>query len=651
MKERLLAGGILWLMATPSMAGQVNDVVVFGDSLSDPGNIPGLSGGVNFPPSPPYADNRFSNGPVYSERLPGLLGGRFDPSLNFAVGGALTGTANLNSNRANADPGSDLTGVVLPGIETQVDGFLAGGGRLDANDLTIVYGGANDVFVAAETAATLPADEIPAFIQSTAATAAGNIARNVGKLHNVGGEFFILPNLPDIGTTPAFTTGGADSIALGSGFSTAHNLALDQAAVGLQAQTGANIIVFDVDGIMKDIQANPARYGITNTTDACIDTPACVTGDLEAQNQFLFFDGVHPTAGVHAQFAQILATTVRAPTTLAAQGDVTLIAGEAFQRTVLDNVAPTSGTVSAEAVWGGDPVASLDTADLKGKDSHQDRRTNLFMVASATEGDRDERSGAQGYDYDLGSWTAGVRHQVNPRLLLGGALGLGTGEVEIDGGSESFDHQQVQVGLSATYLKDKSYITSLANIGYAKIRDIERQTGIDGVGTSGSTDGFVYGLGIAGGHLLSITDDIHFGPVGSFRYSAVDLDGYVEDGPLFLNQKVEDQKDIKSLVLSIGATFEAGWEISKAHDLKFRLTALVEHDFEENDRTIESSFVTSPTTLKTRIAADDQTTGRLGAGIDFGVTKGIDVGVGYETLVGFDGGDEHSINGRAIIRF
>ena len=307
MHKRLLAASALWLLVQPAFGQQVGNVVTFGDSLSDPGNIPGLSGGVNFPPGPPYAGNRFTNGPVYSELLPGLLGGAFDPSLNFAAGGALTGQDNLNSNRASVLPGSDLTGVVLPGIETQVDGFLAAGGRLDGDDLVIVYGGANDIFVAAETAATLPADQIPALVQGTATTAAANLGASVARLNAVGGAGFILPNLPDLGATPNFTAGGADSIALGTGFTRAHNLALGQAAASLQSRTGADIIVFDVNGIFADIRANPGRYGITNTTDACIDVLTCVAGDLETQNQFLFFDGVHPTAGVHAKVAEILA--------------------------------------------------------------------------------------------------------------------------------------------------------------------------------------------------------------------------------------------------------------------------------------------------------------------------------------------------------
>jgi outer membrane lipase/esterase len=586
--------------------------------------------------------------------LPGLLGGTFDPSLNFATGGALTGSTNLNSNRPSLLPGSDLTGIVLPGIETQVDGFLADGGTLDADDLVIVYGGANDVFAAADTAATLPADQIPALVQTTAANAAGNIATSVGKLASVGGGYFILPNLPDIGSIPSFTAGGADSIALGSSFTNAHNLALGQAAVGLQDQTGANVIVFDVNGILADIEANPDRYGISNTTDACIDTIACITGDTATQNTFLYFDGVHPTAGVHAQVAQILATTVRAPTTVAAQGDVTLAAASDFHRAMIESLNPVAATASVSLGAGQGAKAHLDTADLDDDDddgSDHDRPTDLFVLIDRTDGDRDERGGALGHRYDVTSLTAGVRHHVSEHFALGGAARFGAGKADIDGGLEDFNHRQAQLGLSATVGDDQSYIMGLVGIGYAEIDDIERRTGISGVVSKGSTDGFLLGAGVSAGHLIDLGHGLRLGPIGSFRYSAVDLDGYVENGPAFLNQRVERQKGIRELVASVGTSLELGWGAGETDDVRLRLRALLEHDFEKGDRTIASSFVTGPTTLATTLDARDQTTGRLGADVGFSLTGSIELGAGYETLIGSNQGGEHSVFGRAVVSF
>src|SRR5258708_5469094 len=79
-------------------AGPFNNLVVFGDSLSDVGNIAAQSF-INTP-GPYYWNGRFSNGPVYAETLATGLG---LPALNrstasggtdFAYGGAkTTGTA------------------------------------------------------------------------------------------------------------------------------------------------------------------------------------------------------------------------------------------------------------------------------------------------------------------------------------------------------------------------------------------------------------------------------------------------------------------------------------------------------------------------------------------------------------------------------
>lgn len=649
MRARLLAASAVWLLALPAAAQDVGNVVVFGDSLSDPGNIPGLSGGVNFPPSPPYVGNRFSNGPVYSELLPGRFGGTFDPSLNFATGGALTGQDNLNSNRASPDPASDLTGIVLPGIATQVQGFLDGGGQLAGDDVVIVYGGANDVFVAAENAATLPVDQIPALVQQTAATAATNLGTSVVRLNTVGGETFILPNLPDIGATPGFTVGGEDSITLGTNFTLAHNLALSQAAANLQDQTGANILVFDVNGVFDDILDNPERYGITNTTEACIDVAACVTADQETQNQFLFFDSVHPTAGVHAQVAEILATAVEGPTTIAAQGDVTLDAGEDFQRALIENLYPIDLAASRRAA-----AASLDTASDKKTGETLDRPTDFLFLVDHTEGNRDARTGAAGYRDELSSVTVGLRHRLGGLLSLGSALRVGFGETDFEGGDEDFDHNQVQLGLSAAHGHRHSYVAAFANFGYADLQNIERRTDIDGVETEGSTDGFVYGAGIAAGHLFGLDGNLRVGPEASLRYSAVDLEEYIEDGSSFLIQRVDDQDDVESLIGSIGLAVEFGLRGQRGNgigDVNLRIAGFLDHNFEDDDRTIETTLISGPTTLLTEVQGRDSTNGRIGADLNFAPIDGVDFGVGFETLVGDDEGEQYSLFGRAVINF
>src|SRR5689334_19155339 len=95
-------------------------IVVFGDSLSDSGNA-----------------GRFSNGPVWVERLARYLGVELSPAArggtNFAVGGA----------PVEGPPGSQS-------LREQVRRFLAQRSRAAGTDRTlyIVFGGANDIFAA-----------------------------------------------------------------------------------------------------------------------------------------------------------------------------------------------------------------------------------------------------------------------------------------------------------------------------------------------------------------------------------------------------------------------------------------------------------------------------------------------------------------------
>jgi phospholipase/lecithinase/hemolysin len=85
------------------------ELYIFGDSLSDPGNLFDFSGGI-FPP-PPYFEGRFSNGPVWSEYFADLLDlsparlleAQTDPfaaseGINFAISGANSGDSNSTDN-------------------------------------------------------------------------------------------------------------------------------------------------------------------------------------------------------------------------------------------------------------------------------------------------------------------------------------------------------------------------------------------------------------------------------------------------------------------------------------------------------------------------------------------------------------------------
>src|SRR3954469_2954468 len=105
------------MVSDRAAAGPFTNLVVFGDSLSDIGNV--QQSFLTNTPGPYYWNGRFSNGPVYAETLTTGLG---LPALNrstasggndFAYGGAKTTGTGL--------PDS----LVVKDIDDQVDTFLS----------------------------------------------------------------------------------------------------------------------------------------------------------------------------------------------------------------------------------------------------------------------------------------------------------------------------------------------------------------------------------------------------------------------------------------------------------------------------------------------------------------------------------------------
>ncbi len=291
-KARLaLAGACLVFASFASHAGTLvsnySQLVFFGDSLSDNGNVFALSGGL-FPP-PPYVNGRFSNGPVAAETMADTLGLTL---TDFAFGGAKTG-ADING---NDNFRSDL-GLNGTGMQAQVGMFAAalGGGAADANALYGVWGGPNDYFEAGLT----PPESV------------ANLMTIVSDLYALGARNFFLPNLPDLGLTAEFV--GTPLQAQMTFVSQTFNSLLDTEVMTLGLSLpDASIVTFDTFNFLRDVVTSPADFGFSNVAEACLDNLACVL-DPTVQDTYLFWDGVHPTTAAHAQLGLAFAQAVAVP--------------------------------------------------------------------------------------------------------------------------------------------------------------------------------------------------------------------------------------------------------------------------------------------------------------------------------------------------
>jgi phospholipase/lecithinase/hemolysin len=316
----LCFGLVVGMLPSSVSAASFGSVFVFGDSLSDSGNISLATGGAAQPipfgglvPSLAYASGRFSDGPVWAEILAGNLGTSALPSLaggtNFAFGGAQTGPL----------------GTVPPTPPSLLDqlAFFQGatGGVAPSDALYIIFGGGNDARIASFQ--KLAGNEAGA--NAIVTQGVNNLATIIASLAAVGAKNFLIPNLPNLGVTPEATRAGASTIFTDT--AAQFNALLDAALGGFAADPTLNLIPVDTFGFISSISANPEQFGLTNGTDPCIDlTTVCTNPD-----EFVFYDGIHVTTATHGAFAQFaLAQLNKAnapePSTLLGIGSLSLLA-------------------------------------------------------------------------------------------------------------------------------------------------------------------------------------------------------------------------------------------------------------------------------------------------------------------------------------
>jgi phospholipase/lecithinase/hemolysin len=81
------------------------------------------------------------------------------------------------------------------------------------------------------------------------------------------------------------------------------NAGLDGVVTQLSALPGIRIDRLDAYRLLNDIVADPAAFGLTDVTTACV-TPNIPPFTCGRPDDFLFWDGIHPSKAVHAIVAQ-----------------------------------------------------------------------------------------------------------------------------------------------------------------------------------------------------------------------------------------------------------------------------------------------------------------------------------------------------------
>ena len=398
------------------MALDFERIAYLGDSLTDDGNLYDLTRdafAIGLPLWPPYA-GAVTNGQTHAELVPDLLGVSGD--LNFAVAGAQAGTdQTLRESLFEGTFFFDLTSLLdvfstssaaldtfvdLPGQTERLLDATAGSDRSDMAVSILI--GANDLNIPLSGYTEARADAaIDAALDGVAATVLDLKAGEVGTV--------FLHTLPGGSAFPLVSAQGSQADALGDATSAEFN-----AGLRAIADTTSGVEIVETGLLIDEVAADPMTFGFRNAESHHYSgTGAAPFPTLDSfvipNDQFMFWDEVHPTEELHQTVAVFQATAI-------ADGLVT-------------------GTAAADALrtgGGTDLILALDGDDTIRSGGGDDRilsglGDDLIRAGSGL----DIVSGGSGADTILGGGSSD--------LLAGGAgddlvTGGGGHDVLVDGG-------------------------------------------------------------------------------------------------------------------------------------------------------------------------------------------------------------------------
>jgi outer membrane lipase/esterase len=609
-----------------------DNLTVFGDSLSDGGNV-----------------GRFTydgaQHPLYDEILAAQLGQTLQPSSrggsNYAQGGGVTVPA-LDASLNTQD---------------QLAAYLQStGGRADSNGLYIHWVGANDIAAAVTN---------PLTARETISNSASAAVSQIKTLLDAGAGAVIVPNVPQLGSTPFMVQavlsvlGPAAQSAMVAAFASldshatpdvaarqqAVRDAFDQAAAqvstipalraalaqqlfsawqvlseqvtalsdgynqqeeaGLVALNG-NIVRADIAGLFNEVIADPQRYGLSNTLGmACpVGTSAaeCTSSTPGFSNAqaYLFADRLHPSPAVHAMIADYIQSILDAPAQVAALARAPLMLSRDMQNTLdghLQQQRQQPASAGQVSVFGG----------YAGQ--HIDYRGDSLLNGDA----------------NTGSLTLGLGYQFTDNWQAGLLL---SSTAQHQHPSAHYDYK-LRGNLLALYsqltLLEQGWIN--ANVHYADLDfdSIERRINI-GPATrteQGSSSGKMLGLRVQTGWDLPIGEHLSTGPVASYALDYVRAGGYSENGDSSTAMRFSDQ----TLHSQIGAL---GWRIdSKQWPVNPWAQLTYNHQFGDTQNAVRAGLKSTQTGFVRSVSAGDKNwlDMSLGASVPLGETVNAFAGV------------------------
>ncbi|CAF1224643.1 unnamed protein product [Rotaria sordida] len=246
-------------------------IVCFGDSNSDTGNVYNLTNS-KWPIAPPYEKGRFSNGPIWIEKL------GISNLMNYAYGGATTDN--------NLVQGYTAFNLMVPGIRQQITTYknITDFNKISFNrTIYIIWAGGNDYSFN---------------ISLSPSSVVKSLINGINDLMQIGAKHFLIVNQPPIQAYPAAS--GLNMSDYLTKVTLEHNTNLSNSIQLLQSNySNISFKLFDVYSLIANILMNVLTYGINSTTN-CWSTPNYTVIPLcSTPNTYIYIDNYHFTTRIH----------------------------------------------------------------------------------------------------------------------------------------------------------------------------------------------------------------------------------------------------------------------------------------------------------------------------------------------------------------
>ena len=505
-KNALGAGAlaVAALIANSEANAQFNQFYFFGDSLTDAGS---------FKPLLPPGTGLFTTnpGPVWAQALAQRYGSSASPANqggnDYAQGGARV-------TQLPGVPNSPPTGTAVP-IATQIQTYL-GSVPINPGALYSVWGGANDLFF--QLGAVQAGAITSAQAQTNVAIAATQLAQQVGILSAAGARYIMVPNLPDIGKTPAFATSPQSSTV--SALTSFYNSTMD---AGLNA-LHINIIKLNIFGLFNEVLASPASFGLTNVTSPACTTSSsllCTSATLvspTAPQTYLFADGVHPTTAGHQIIADYATSVISAPQQIGLLANAPAQAEQANFRALDDRMWSALGGPRPQKKFDAYAVYDYGNYDRSGDFGGGNSHNNTIVIGGDMKVSDQVLAGLSfGYTQDRSSLGGGGGFTLNDSMFTA-YLGYGSGPW---------------------------YLGATVGGGGLDYRNVHRSFAL-GAGNrseSGSTNGTQIVGRLLGGYWFNLSQELIHGPYARLTYQNIKVDSYAESGTSSTAMSFGEQKN------------------------------------------------------------------------------------------------------------